>query len=55
MIPPKNPISLDKYTMITTSPVDGRMDGSGDLENKAKSARWGLTELGKTSYFESVF
>ena len=25
------------------------MDGAGDLENKANSAHWGLTELGKTS------
>ena len=49
LVPPKNPISLDKYSMMTTSPVDGWMGGAGDLENKANSARWGLTELGNNN------
>ena len=54
MVLPKNQIRLDKYRMITTSPVDGWMDCAGDLKNKATSARRVLTELGNRCFASTI-
>ena len=48
-VPPKNQFSMDKYDMNTTS-LGERIGGAGDLENKANSACFGKTMLGKMRF-----
>ena len=45
LVPPKNQISSDKYSIITTIL---------DLENKANSACWGQTELGNSTQQQTL-